>query len=82
MAEITYLAHCINLIKPLTQTFYEEQCNLIKQSLTELTNSTDKEQVVLTLARTFSKEAGLTSEKQIRNTSWGGKNDQRQYTVS
>lgn len=30
-------------------------------------------QAYLTLARTFSKEAGLTKEKQMRKTSWGGR---------
>lgn len=33
-------------------------------------SSKNRQQVFLTLARTFSKEAGLTSEKQIRKTSW------------
>lgn len=33
-------------------------------------SSDNRQRVFLTLARTFSKEAGLTSEKQIRKTSW------------
>lgn len=39
--------------------------------ITDMSSSSDNRQrVFLTLARTFSKEAGLTSEKQIRKTSW------------
>ena len=44
----------------------------IKMILTGKGNAL-KDRAVLTLARTFSKEAGLTREKQIRNTSWGRK---------
>lgn len=38
--------------------------------------------VTLTLARTFSNEAGLTSEKQMRNTSWWGEKRQQSEAVS